>query len=285
MRKKYLFILSAIIITIALFKLLYPVTKGNNNIDLDEYYSESHKEENDKLMSTIQNIIKYGSEGNLEKLSQYVSYPLWRPYPLPMIKDSSEFVKYANTIWDDSLKNVMKTLKPEDWSSYGWRGYSFKDGKYIWMDGYHITGINYSSKEELLLKERLIKEEKKILHPSLQDDIESMWISFQDIDKQFYGRIDVMKNKKRRICIYEKSQEISEMPKFVALDSIYNIEGSMHNTYLLFSKDSITIEVLQSYYLESTIEINNKWEVNQYIIDCDYRYNTVKKLLKEGKLY
>jgi len=271
--------------------LLYPVKKEKDNIVLDEYYSEpkeeeeEEEEENDKLLLTIQDIIKYGSEGNLEKLSQYVSYPLRRPYPLPIIKDSSEFVKYADMIWDDSIKSVMKTLKPEDWNSYGWRGYSFKDGKYIWMDGDFITGINYASERELFLKERLIKDEKEMLHPSLQKDIESMWISFQDIDKQFYGRIDVMKNKKRRICIYDKLQEISEIPKFVALDSIYDIQGSMHNTYLLFSKDSITIEVLQSYYLESTIEINNKREINQYIIDCDYRYNTVPKLLKEGKLY
>lgn len=285
MRKKYLFILSAIIIIIALFKLLYLVTIENNNIDLDEYYSENLKEENNKLIFTIQDIIKYGGEGNLEKLSQYVSYPLWRPYPLPMIKDSSEFVKYANIIWDDSLKNVMKTLKPEDWSSYGWRGFSFYNAYYLWSDSDYITDITYNSRKELLLQERLIEEEKKMLHPSLQNDIESMWISFKEINDHFYGRIDVMKNKKRRICIYDKSQEISEIPKFVALDSIYDIEGSMHNTYLLFSKNSITIELLQSYYLESTIEINNKGEVNQYKIDCDYRYNTVPKLLEEGKLY
>lgn len=285
MKKKYLFILSAIIIIIVLFKLLYPVTNENDNIDLDEYYSENPKEDNDKLILIIQDIIRYGSEGNLEKLSHYVSYPIWRPYPLPMIKDSSEFMKYANIIWDDSLKNVMKTLKPEDWSSCGWRGYTFKDGEYIWMDGDLITRINYDSKKELLLKEKLIEEEQRMLHPSLQNDIESMWISFKEINDHFYGRIDVMKNKKRRICIYDKSQEISEMPKFVALDSIYDIQGSMHNTYLLFSKDSVTIELLQSYYLESSIEINNKGEVNQYKIDCDYRHNTVPKLLEGGKLY
>ena len=248
MKKKYLFILSAIIIIIVLFKLLYPVTNENDNIDLDEYYSENPKEDNEKLILIIQDIIRYGSEGNLEKLSHYVSYPLWRPYPLPMIKDSSEFMKYANIIWDDSLKNVMKTLKPEDWSSCGWRGYTFKDGEYIWMDGDLITRINYDSKKELLLKEKLIEEEQRMLHPSLQNDIESMWISFKEINDHFYGRIDEMKNKKRRICIYDKSQEISEMPKFVALDSIYDIQGSMHNTYLLFSKDSVTIELLQSYY-------------------------------------
>ena len=187
MRKKYLFILSAIIIIIALFKLLYPVTIENNNIDLDEYYSENLKEENNKLIFTIQDIIKYGGEGNLEKLSQYVSYPLWRPYPLPMIKDSSEFVKYANIIWDDSLKNVMKTLKPEDWSSYGWRGFSFYNAYYLWSDGDYITDITYNSRKELLLQERLIEEEKKMLHPSLQNDIESMWISFKEINDHFYG--------------------------------------------------------------------------------------------------
>lgn len=85
--------------------LLYPVKKEKDNIVLDEYYSEpkeeeeeEEEEENDKLLLTIQDIIKYGSEGNLEKLSQYVSYPLRRPYPLPIIKDSSEFVKYADMI-------------------------------------------------------------------------------------------------------------------------------------------------------------------------------------------
>ena len=59
MKKKYLFILSAIIIIIVLFKLLYPVTNENDNIDLDEYYSENPKEDNDKLILIIQDIIRY----------------------------------------------------------------------------------------------------------------------------------------------------------------------------------------------------------------------------------
>lgn len=201
-----------------------------------------------KSERAIQKIIEYGREGNLEKLAQMVDYPLMRSYPLPLIRDSADFVNYAGIIWDDSLKQVFRNLKIEDWSLYGWHGFSFADGVYLWVGETKISDINYDSKQEQELKEKLFREDIAMLHPSLQKGIRETWLSIKDVKGTFYGRLDLMTNKKYRLSLYDKSQKKSELPFFVATDSIWSQEGSMANTYLMFVKGGVTIEILQSYY-------------------------------------
>lgn len=217
-----------------------------------------------KSERAIQKIIEYGREGNLEKLAQMVDYPLMRSYPLPLIRDSVDFVNYAGIIWDDSLKQVFRNLKIEDWSQYGWRGFSFANGVYLWVGETKISDINYDSKREQELKEKLFREDIAMLHPSLQKGIRETWLSIKDVKGKFYGRLDLMTNKKYRLSLYDKSQKKSELPFFVATDSIWNQEGSMANMYLMFVKGSVTIEILQSYYYPTVMYYIEKGDTTKY---------------------
>lgn len=233
----------------------------------------------------IQKIIEYGREGNLEKLAQMVDYPLMRRYPLPLIRDSADFVNYAGIIWDDSLKQVFRNLKIEDWNQYGWRGFSFADGVYLWVGETKISDINYDSKQEQELKEKLFREDIAMLHPSLQKGIRETWLSIKDVKGTFYGRLDLMTNKKYRLSLYDKSQKKSELPFFVATDSIWSQEGSMANMYLMFVKGGVTIEILHSYYYPTVMYYIEKGDTTKYELDCDNYYVTVSDLKKKGYLH
>lgn len=238
-----------------------------------------------KSERAIQKIIEYGREGNLEKLAQMVDYPLMRSYPLPLIRDSADFVNYAGIIWDDSLKQVFRDLKIEDWSQYGWRGFSFANGVYLWVGETKISGINYDSKQEQELKEKLFREDIAMLHPSLQKGIRETWLSIKDVKGTFYGRLDLMTNKKYRLSLYDKLQKKSELPFFVATDSIWSQEGSMANMYLMFVKGGVTIEILQSYYYPTVMYYIEKGDTTKYELDCDNYFVTVSDLKKKGYLH
>lgn len=232
----------------------------------------------------IQKIIDYGREGNLQKLAQMVQYPLMRRYPLPLIRDSADFVNYAGIIWDDSLKQVFRNLRLEDWSLFGWHGFSFADGHYLWVGETQISDITYYSKREKELKERLFREDVAMLHPSIREGIQETWLNIKDVKGTFYGRLDLMKNKKYRLALYGKSQKRSERPLFVAMDSIWNQEGSMANTYLVFVKGSVTIEILHSYYYPTVMYYIENGDTIKYELDCDNYYVTVSDLKKRGYL-
>lgn len=53
------------------------------------------------------------------------------------------------------------------------------------VEGDYITGINYYSKKELLLKKKLMTEEIKSRNPCLQKDIDYTWLSFRNVKKGF----------------------------------------------------------------------------------------------------
>lgn len=238
----------------------------------------------EKSERAIQKIIDYGREGNLQKLAQMVQYPLMRRYPLPLIRDSADFVNYAGIIWDDSLKQVFRNLRLEDWSLFGWHGFSFASGYYLWVGETKISDITYYSKREKELKERLFREDVAMLHPSIREGIQETWLNIKDVKGTFYGRLDLMKNKKYRLSLYGKSQKRSERPLFVAMDSIWNQEGSMANTYLVFVKGSVTIEILHSYYYPTVMYYIENGDTIKYELDCDNYYVTVSDLKKRGYL-
>lgn len=93
----------SILVLIIVLYLFYQKLKEKNFGNL---YESNKIENNEKQV--IQDIMKYGNEGDFAKLSKYINYPIRRDYPLPLIKDSSDFVKYVSIIWDDSLKMSLK---------------------------------------------------------------------------------------------------------------------------------------------------------------------------------
>ena len=97
------------------------LTKGysGNEEDVSNESSFSGK----KDTATILTFIEEGKKGNLPAIANLFAYPIKRPYPLPPIKDSAEFVQYGKIIFDDSIRQVLSETTIEDWEERGWRGF------------------------------------------------------------------------------------------------------------------------------------------------------------------
>ena len=94
------------------------LTKGysGNEEDVSNESSFSGK----KDTATILTFIEEGKKGNLPAIANLFVYPIERPYPLPPIKDSAEFVQYGKIIFDDSIRQVLSETTIEDWEDRGW---------------------------------------------------------------------------------------------------------------------------------------------------------------------
>lgn len=185
----------------------------------------------DSLMyEEFQSIFDCIINDDAEAFAGMVEYPIIRPYPLRWIKDSAQMVKYFHIIADDSLKQVCRTHRPEDWSEYGWRGYSFEQGEYLWWDG-GIISITYMSPAEQKLIDKLKAEEVRSLHPSLRRvDISPVYCLEDNVTGAIY-RLDYIKSAdededyKYRICVYNDKKKLAGKPDFV-LKTLLEIVGS-----------------------------------------------------------
>lgn len=227
------------------------LTKGysGNEEDVSNESSFSGK----KDTATILTFIEEGKKGNLPAIANLFVYPIERPYPLPPIKDSAEFVQYGKIIFDDSIRQVLSETTIEDWEERGWRGFflynyfvesSFDDGK--------MTYIMYKSEEEKKLRKQYIIEEIKSLHPSLQRDTDIPIGTYLSADSQWIGRLDLLKSGIHRFSMYKQGSDLSALPYFTETESIYRIEGSQANKYFEFENDSLKIELLLTSYSSSS---------------------------------
>lgn len=203
---------------------------------------------------TILALINEGKSGNLPAIAHLFAYPIIRPYPLPPIEDSTEFVRYGKIIFDDSLRQVLSETTLDDWEEWGWRGVFLHD--YFAESGYDggkVTSILYESKEEEKLKKLYLKEEIESLHPSLQEEIDVPEGTYFSADSLWICRLDLLKSGVRRFSLYKKGDDLSELPCFMGTESCYRIEGSAGNVYAEFVNDSVKIQFLFSPYENSAI--------------------------------
>ena len=65
--------------------------------------------------------------------SQYISFPLPRPYPLPDIETPEQLLRQFDEVFDDDLITLITDSNvDEDWGVIGWRGIAFSNGA-LWM--------------------------------------------------------------------------------------------------------------------------------------------------------
>lgn len=189
---------------------------------------------NDSILQTIKNIVKASYENDAVAFAKEVSYPLLRPYPLKDIQNEEEMRAYFPIMVDDSLRNVIINSSAEDWSLYGWRGYSLYNGSYIWIDG-KIYAVNYLSNREKQMLDSLTSMELKTLPPKLS----SGWIPVLTLHDEENGtvyRIDKNLNDIYRLAIYEKTEALNVMPSHIYSGKI-NIEGSANIISYVFADD------------------------------------------------
>ena len=175
-----------------------------------------------------------------EAIADMTVYPLQREYPIADITNKAEFIKRYTELFDSNLKNqIIKSDPKKDWSDMGLRGVMFNHGN-VWMDiDGRLTAVNYQSKFEIDLKNKLIAAQKKELDPSIA--FFQTPVCILETEK-FKIRIDYMGNKNYRYVSWPQSKKMTEKPDLVIYRGELVVEGIGGNHQYEFKKDNYTYE-------------------------------------------
>ncbi|TPN87569.1 hypothetical protein [Aquimarina algicola] len=184
---------------------------------------ELKKEHKDVVLIFV-NCIK---NHNLEKLQNLISYPLKREYPLPDIKDETDFINWYSEVFDDHLINeIIKSNLDKDWSAVGWRGIMLNNGT-LWLD-YEgkLLGVNYQSDAERTKIKKLIEIDRSSVHQTLKKYRQPVIILET---KKFRVRIDELENETYRYASWSINSKMSEKPDLIIKSRKLFFEGSGGN--------------------------------------------------------
>ena len=216
----------------------------------------------------VKSFIANIKSNNKEGVATFISFPLGREYPIPAVKNKTDFIKRYDQIFDASLKKEIINSNPaKDWSEMGWRGIMLGQGD-IWMDttGKIIT-INYQSQAEIDFKNKLISSEKGKLHPSIATFKAPVYILETS---KFRIRIDDLGNENYRYASLSIKKPMSENPDLVITNGKWISDGSGGNSHFEFKKGAylyecyiIVIGTSDSPPAQLTISQNDKEILNQ----------------------
>lgn len=195
------------------------------------------KPEYQKFIKTFINNVKSNKK---EAVANVIRYPLNREYPIPAIKNKADFIKKYDQIFDTALKNeIIKSNPAKDWSEVGWRGIMLNQGT-LWIDtDGKIIAINYQSKFESDLKNKLITSEKNKLNPSIAKF--KAPVTILETSK-FRVRIDDLGNDNYRYASWSIKQKMSEKPDLIITNGKWIADGSGGNHSYEFKKGNYTYQ-------------------------------------------
>jgi hypothetical protein len=175
-----------------------------------------------------------------EAIADAVVYPLEREYPIPDIANKADFIKRYSEIFDATLKNeIVKSTPVKGWTDMGLRGIMLNHGN-IWLDTEgRLTAVNYQSKAEIELKNKLIASQKKLLDPSIaffQTPICILETS------EFKIRIDNLGNNNYRFASWSIKKEMTQKPDLVINGGELVVEGIGGNHQYEFKKGNLVYE-------------------------------------------
>lgn len=162
------------------------------------------------------------AEGDAPGFAALCVYPIVRPYPLKDIEDSVAMVDYFPILIDAPLRERMRKGKVEDWSSYGWRGWSIGEDRTIWFDD-GVQFIDYQSPAETGLRKLLAREELKTLAPAYRDGWTPVMTLIQT-DGRSVIRID-SNGEKYRLMAFDNTVDVSGNPSLFLFGTLRE-EGS-----------------------------------------------------------
>ena len=89
---------------------------SNEKVGKQEKFDDNEKLEADKV-ACINNVIELFKLKYVEKISNIISFPLDRQYPIPSIKNKIEFINRFNEVFDQFLidriaKSKIEAVKP-----------------------------------------------------------------------------------------------------------------------------------------------------------------------------
>jgi hypothetical protein len=200
-------------------------------------FSQELKEEYQKKIVYFIDCVKNDKK---KEVSNMVSYPLKREYPIPKIKNKQEFIKRYDEIFDIKLKNkITQSKTSKDWSEVGWRGIMLYNGD-LWIDtDGRLIAINYQSKTESNLRTKIIEAEKKTLHSSIAQYKNPNYILETD---KFRIRIDEINQDNYRYSSWGLKNLMSEKPDLIINNGKWIPDGSGGNHYFKFKTGDYTYE-------------------------------------------
>jgi hypothetical protein len=218
----------------------------------------------DYKVEIINNVIKLFKSNNIGDISNIISFPLDRQYPIPSIKNKNEFIKRFSEVFDKIIIDKIANSKIEQWSEVGWRGITL-DAGVVWMansDGI-ITAVNYQSDFEKKLRNDLIAKEKENLHISLKT-FENP--TYKIKTKTSYIRIDELKDYKYRYASWKIGADESSKPDIIIDNGELEFEGSGGNHVITFLKENYTYKIYRNIIGEEnssdiTLEVEKDGEI------------------------
>ncbi|UIR57101.1 hypothetical protein LZQ00_04630 [Sphingobacterium sp. SRCM116780] len=204
-------------------------------------YSQSEKLDEYKV-ANIKNVIALFKQKDSSKISNIISFPLRREYPIPNIKDKNEFKQRFSEVFDSILIEKIAHSKIEQWSEVGWRGIMLDDGV-IWItsDKGKITAVNYQSDFEKKLRKDLVAKEN--LHPSLKTFKNPI---YSIKTKKFLIRIDELANHTYRYASWKIDEKESSKPDMILNNGEFIFQGSGGNHVITFSNKNYKYKVYRN---------------------------------------
>lgn len=193
---------------------------------------------------------------NKEDIANMISYPFYREYPIPSIKNKQEFCSRYYEIFDDKLIQLIVTSdSAKDWSKVGWRGIMLLDG-ILWMsEEGKLSTINYQSKTEKDLKEVLIAIDKKNIHPSLNNFAKPICVLETS---KFRIRIDDLGNENYRYASWSKNKSMMEKPDLVLKNGELEISSTIRDQIYSFKNGNYVYECYIGTVIQLIIYKNGK---------------------------
>ena len=206
-------------------------SKTEENSKAEEEFDEQESELSEDKIADIKNIITAFKEKDIDKISNIISYPLEREYPIPSIKDKKEFKQRFSEVFDETIIDKIAKSKIGQWSESGWRGIMLDDG-IVWIDGGKIYAVNYQSDFEKEQKTKLMDAEKESLHTSLRS-FESPVCKIKT--KKYLIRIDKLSNETYRYASWKTGEKESSKPDLILNNGEIEYQGSIGDRFITFT--------------------------------------------------
>ena len=224
-----------------------------------------------EVSACVNRVMKCIANGDARQFASLVVYPLSRTYPLKDIENEKQMIAYFDTMFDDSIRNIMRHATKDNWFNGGWRGYGFDNGL-IWVSpnssSKPVTSVNYMSAKERALLEKTIKEDVASLHRSLQKKGLRPIMCLQDSVNGSILRIDRMgkDGAPYRLVLYGKDKNLSGAPD-VCVNGTLEIQGSMGVRNYTF-KDRQTTYEFDSYSYLLHISVAGEEKEQHELVTC-----------------
>ena len=208
----------------------YADTVENNN---EPRFWFDDAQENHKII--MQAII----DGDAEKLASVTEFPIYQAYPLKDINNAYELKQCFNILFDDSIKNVLRKVTMDNWSSAGWRGCVLLNGEYLWTTEEGLLHfVTYKSKAHKQYVQKMYLEEQQNLNEN------NNWLThacFVALDSSVFLRLEAWDGVER-LHVFTHSENQYEQ------HHVYNgsgeIEGACRNEYYRYACGDSVITVL-----------------------------------------